>query len=182
MGMKPILRNMLISSLDDFLGAEEQEACCAQVIAEKSIPEPYRQLLVHERDMTSTLEAFHGARVHLRPIVCREDESMYMRLVVLELDKTNEPVEYGAIRIDLDQFTEKAKELIREAQHPLGWILADQRLSYRSRPSCFLRLKATQRMQRELNLDHGCVLFARQNMIERPNGVCLAEVMEVLPP
>ena len=31
----------------------------------ESVPEPYRQLLVHQDDMTPTLEKFHGDRVHL---------------------------------------------------------------------------------------------------------------------
>ena len=30
------------------------------------VPEPYRGLLVHEKDMTPTLEAFHGGDIHLR--------------------------------------------------------------------------------------------------------------------
>ena len=182
MGMKPIPQNTLLSPLDVFQSVEDREACCAQVIDAESMPEPFRRLLVHERDMTSTLEAFYGAHVHLRPLMCREREGMYMRLVVLELDVTNQPVEYGAIQIRLYPFPDKAKELIREARQPLGRILADQIFSYRSRPSCFLTLKATPSMQRELDLDNACVLFARQNIIEQPGGVCVAKVMEILPP
>ena len=31
----------------------------------EQVPEPYRKLLVHEHDMTPTLESFHGADIHL---------------------------------------------------------------------------------------------------------------------
>ena len=44
------------------------EPPAATPIAPEKIPQPYRSLLVHQRDMTLTLEAHFGGRVVLRPL------------------------------------------------------------------------------------------------------------------
>src|SRR5687768_804489 len=70
-------------------------------VAGEEVPEPYRRLLVHDNDMTPTLEAFHRERIHLRVTRWRIDEDTYARQVVLTLDDSGRPVEFGAIVIYL---------------------------------------------------------------------------------
>ena len=42
------------------------------------IPEPYRSLLVHEKDMTGTLAGYWGLPISLRPLtVLRDGNSLY---------------------------------------------------------------------------------------------------------
>ena len=53
--------------LDEFYQRRGLHLPPLEVVDAASVPEPYHGLLVHERDMTSTLEAFHQDRVHLRP-------------------------------------------------------------------------------------------------------------------
>src|SRR6266540_7339521 len=78
----------------------------------EALPEPYRSLLVHERDMTSTLETFHKAGIHLRLVSRQQRGDEYFREVVLVLDGSETPVEFGAIKIQLDRFPTKAREEI----------------------------------------------------------------------
>ena len=59
------------------------------------MPEPYRSLLVHDGDMTPTLEKFHGDRIHLRPLTRETNGSVYSREVILEAGEVNKPVEFG---------------------------------------------------------------------------------------
>ena len=47
------------------------------------IPQPYRDLLVHDRDMTPTLEAFHGELIHLRVMSRDAPSGILFREVVL---------------------------------------------------------------------------------------------------
>ena len=100
----------------------------------EAVPEPYKSLLVHERDMTSTLEGFHKAGIHLRLVSRQRRGDDYFREVVLVLDGTETPVEFVAIRIDLARFPEPAREAILKELFPLGHILKDCAIEYQSRP------------------------------------------------
>ena len=60
-----------------------------------AMPEPYRGLLVHQRDMTTTLESFCGERLHLRVLQKRRQGDLLTRQVVLETDKAGRPLEFG---------------------------------------------------------------------------------------
>src|SRR5688572_7982500 len=118
--------------LDEFYARARQPMPALQVIDAEEVPPPYKQLLVHENDMTSTLEHFHEERIHLRVLSRQERENIYWREVVLELDVTNEPVEFGAIKIHLGSFPAKARERILEAHWPLGRVLKEFKIPYLS--------------------------------------------------
>src|SRR5688572_22213774 len=85
----------------------------------EQVPEPYRGLLVHDRDMTPTLETFHREKIHLRVIGRRQDGDEFARLVVLTTDESELPVEFGAIAIHLQRFPPAAREVILESRSPL---------------------------------------------------------------
>ena len=55
----------------------------ATAIAADAIPQPYRSLLVHQRDMTLTLEAHFGGPVVLRPLTTFTIGVWYYRRVLL---------------------------------------------------------------------------------------------------
>ena len=64
-----------------------------------AVPEPFKSLLVHNNDMTPTLEAFHKSEIHLE-IVSRERRGeFYFREVVLRLDGNDNAVEFGANKV-----------------------------------------------------------------------------------
>src|SRR5882672_5749983 len=80
----------------------------------EAVPEPYKSLLVHERDMTSTLENFHKAGIHLCLVSRQRRGDDYFREVVLALDGSERPAEFGAIKIHLERFPEGARQAILE--------------------------------------------------------------------
>src|SRR5207248_3370181 len=104
----------------------------------EAIPEPYKTLLVHQHDMTPTLEHFHGRSVHLRVLGRQTRGNDYFREVVLQLEGSEQPVEFGAIKIHLALFASEAREQILQEQWPLGHILKDYAIPHASRPSAFL--------------------------------------------
>ena len=119
---RPSAERSPVHPLDDFYAWNQRPLIPYEVISPAEMPEPARSLLVHERDMTRTLEQFHLGSLHLRVISRRRNEESYWRESVLELDGSNQPVEFGAIRIDLSRFAEPWRSRILEEHLPLGGI------------------------------------------------------------
>lgn len=152
-------------------------------ILSHEIPEPHRGLLVHDRDMTRTLENFHGRRVHLEVLNRRRDpDGTYWREVVLRLDGNNEPVEFGAILIHLDRFPEPWRSQILSEHLPLGAILNSSGLQYSSKPSAYLRFASEGIVQEVFGLNGPTALYGRRNTLRNAQGEALAEIIEILPP
>jgi chorismate-pyruvate lyase len=148
----------------------------------EAVPEPQRTLLVHDRDMTSTLENFHGAGVHLRLVSRARQGDDYFREVVLVLEGSERPVEFGAIQIHLDRFPENARQAILEEHFPLGHVLRYHAISYTSRPKAFLRIASDKLISNLLRLQGAHILYGRHNTLCNPAGESLAEIVEILPP
>jgi chorismate-pyruvate lyase len=169
--------------LDDFYAARRLPLPAIQQVQPDEIPEPARQLLVHDKDMTSRLEAFHKRKIHIRVAARHTRGNEYFREVALELDGSLKPVEFGAIKIVLDLFPVEAREEILGETRPLGRILHACGLEFSSRPGAYFRLTADNFIGGVLKLTgKRQILFARRNTLldawERP----LAEIVEILPP
>jgi hypothetical protein len=65
-----------------YLRAGLQMPVMAQLQREE-MPEPYRQLLVHSRDMTPTLETFHGHKLAITVLSREREQDAYLREVLL---------------------------------------------------------------------------------------------------
>jgi chorismate-pyruvate lyase len=146
------------------------------------VPEPYRKLLVHENDMTPTLESFHGADIHLRILNREQRDDFYFREVVLQLNDSNTPVEFGANKVNLALFPAKARQLILEEHLPLGRILKDCNIAHGTVAKAFFRIEADDLIQRALHLAKPDLLYGRRANILDPQKRPLSEVVEILPP
>lgn len=146
------------------------------------MPEPYHSLLVHQSDMTSTLENFHHEQLHIEVLARHVVENEYFREVALVLNGSGKRVEFGAIKIILDLFSIEARQEILREQQPLGRILAAFGVVFASRPRAYLRMASDEFIERALNLEGRQFLYGRRNTLidawERP----LAEIVEILPP
>lgn len=151
-------------------------------LAGEQVPEPFRHLLVHENDMTPTLERFHGADIHLRILNREQRDDFYFREVVLQLDKSNTPVEFGAIKINLALFPAKARQLILEEHIPLGRILKECSIAHKTIAKAYFRVEADDLIRQALNLEQPSALYGRRANILDPQKRPLSEIVEVLPP
>jgi chorismate-pyruvate lyase len=167
--------------LDEFYARARQPMPALQFIDAEEIPAPYKRLLVHENDMTSTLEHFHEGRIHLRVLNREQREDSYSREVVLELDGTNTPVEFGAIKIYLAGFPPPARERILEAHWPLGRVLKEFKLPYVSRPKAFFRVASDRLISGALKLAGTHRLYGRCNRLSDRKNQPLADIVEILP-
>lgn len=173
----------LFFPLDEFYSSEGRSLPPIDQIDGAQMPQPYRQLLVHQGDMTPTLEKFHGSRISLRLFDKRLGADGWLsRRVALLLDKTGEPVEFGAIRINLNLFSKEAQQHILEGKRPLGTILNEDGIKHSSRPVAFLRVQSDDLINQTLSLTKSQTLYGRRNVLYNERNEPLAEVVEILPP
>jgi len=152
------------------------------VVYPATIPQPQRQLLVHESDMTSTLEAFHGERLALDVLQQRVNHQFYARHIVLRTAQSGRPVEYGASRVCLGLLGERVRAEVLAARQPLGQVLNEHRLDYRACPGAFFKIHANDVMLQLFELDEPEWLFGRCGCLADSAGRSIAEVVEILPP
>jgi len=173
----------LAHPLDEFCRLAKRALPGIEPVEGAALPEPYRSLLVHERDMTSTLAQFHGSTIGLRVLHRHNGGDAYYREVLLLAKRSGRPVEYGAIKIHLGQFPGPARDAIIEASAPLGQLLHDHGIGHLSRPGGFLRIECDDHIGGLFGLDDRPVLYGRRNTLyDGTGGHRLAEIVEILPP
>lgn len=151
-----------------------------EVAQPDDIPLPYRTLLVHDSDMTLTLERHFGGRVMLRPLSTFTLRGSYFRRVLLVQEYAGQPVEMGAIRMELDAFGANIREKIVKNEIPLGRILRDGRFQYTSRVKAFLKVTPNPEMMGVFWMREPRVLYGRRTEIIR-RGAKIGDIVEVLP-
>lgn len=147
-----------------------------------AMPQPYRSLLVHERDMTPTLEAAHAQNTHLHTLDKVIRSHVLSRQVVLVLEDDKTVVEMGAIKIYLGRFPLDARSLINECHVPLGTILKNYRIIHETQPELFFQAKADSVIAGRLEVDPGTTVYGRRAELRDKSRQTLARVIEILPP
>ena len=168
--------------LDEFYARSGLPLPKIERVTGDQMPNPYRLLLVHETDMTPTLEKFHGAEIHLEILNRDRRAEAYFREVLLRLDGSEKVVEFGANKISLLLFPTKARQLILEERLPLGTILRDCEIAHITRTKAFFRVEADALIGRVLGVAPGLVLYGRRATIVDPQQRPLSEIVEILPP
>lgn len=148
----------------------------------RDMPEPYRSLLVHNRDMTPTLEHAHDRRIELRVLEHAVTGNVLSRQVVLVTENEMRPVSFGAIKINLQHFSGEARRLVLELKQPLGTILRTQGLEHAGCPDAYFRLTPDTLIQSALGMRETAVLYGRRNSLVDASGQTLAQVVEILAP
>jgi len=152
----------------------------AKLVSVDEIPPPYRSLLVHEHDMTLTLEQHFGGRVALRALSTFTEGRSYFRRVLLVQGYSGRPVEMGAIRVDLDAFALPIRTQILRSEVPLGRLLRDGGVDYRSRPKVFLAVTPNPEMMGVFWMREARPLYGRQTEVT-VHGRKIGDIIEILP-
>ncbi len=172
----------ILYPLNEFYEQAGLRAPAAARINGRDMPEPYRRLLVHDRDMTPTLEAAYDRKMNLRVLKFALDEEVFSREIVLIPEGSEKPVVFGAIKIYLDEFPAAARDLVLERKYPLGTILEMQGIKHFSRPDGFFEVEADDAINQALGLTGASKLYGRRNVLGNATGRKLAQVLEILPP
>jgi chorismate-pyruvate lyase len=147
------------------------------------LPQPYRRLLDHESDMTSTLEGHCGSALRLCVLQMQRRGERLFRHVVLVADADRAPIEYGAICINLPGLPATARRDVLAAERPLGAILRAHAVACACRAAGFFQMECTPIIRDVFGVKGRARLYGRHAEISGgDNGALLAEVVEVLPP
>jgi chorismate-pyruvate lyase len=150
------------------------------VVRPDRIPSPYRSLLVHERDMTVTLEAHHDGRVVLRTLSSFRESRWYVRKVLLAEEVSGRPVEMGVVEVDLEAFSRPIRNRILRGQVPLGRLLREGGVDYLSRPTAFLAIEPNSELLGVFWMGKPRTLYGRQTELTL-KGRRIGHVVEILP-
>jgi chorismate-pyruvate lyase len=152
-----------------------------EIVPSEAVPAPYHALLVHNNDMTPTLEGHHKSRIHLEILSRDQRGGFYYREVVLRLDHDEQPVEFGANKVYLGAFPEDAQEMILLEQVPLGTILKECSIRHKTEAKHFLKLEPDDVICDALEMENSVTLYGRKAVISDLNGKPLSEIVEILP-
>ena len=167
--------------LDEFYARSRLALPKIERVNGEEVPEPYRSLLVHQNDMTPTLENFHHSSIHLEILSREQRGDFYLREVVLRLNGSEKPVEFGANKISLLLYPPRARQMILEEKVPLGRILKDCAVEHTTRAKAYFRVVSDELISRVLRVPLGITLFGRKATISDPQQRPLSEIVEILP-
>lgn len=172
----------LLYPLNEFYAQAGLALPSATRINGREMPEPYRRLLVHDRDMTPTMEAAYDRKMNLRVLKYALDHEVFSRQILLVPEGSETPVVFGAIKIYLDEFPTAARDLVLERRLPLGTILESQAIKHFSKPDAFFEVEADASICEALGINWPARLYGRRNVLGNSTGRKLAQVLEILPP
>jgi flavin-dependent dehydrogenase/chorismate-pyruvate lyase len=150
-------------------------------LLENNVPHPYRDLLVHEEDMTPKMCSFHDSAVYVDALFSFTEDDVYYREVLLKLPSSNKGVLYGGIRIDLSLLPEEAAAKVLAEKEPFGGILEEFKVEHLSRPSGYFEIVAGDFIAASLSVEPGAKLYGRRNTLYTPEMKSIAEIVEILP-
>jgi chorismate-pyruvate lyase len=177
----PRLCHSLLWPLNLFYSRFDRQMPQITPLFEQHMPEPYKRLLVHKKNMTPTLEAYHSDTIHIERVNMLPGNEQTTREVILRLDRNNKPVEYGASRIFLRKLPPKALPLVAEGKVPLGTILRICECTHTVEVAGFFKVKPTSFFEEIFESSETSPLFGRRNTLTAPDGTAIAEVCEILP-
>jgi chorismate-pyruvate lyase len=93
-------------------------------VAAEDMPEDFRSLLAHDDHMTVTVEAFHGCLVDVRVLRELQEGDVYARTSVLSCQATGKALQFGIMRINLAQLSERVRGEVVGGKTPLGRVLS----------------------------------------------------------
>jgi chorismate-pyruvate lyase len=172
----------LIYPLNEFYEQSGLPLPSATPLEGRDIPEPYRSLLVHERDMTPTLEDVYQRSIQLRVMNYALSGSVLSRQVVLVQGDGARPVAFGAIKIHLEHFPPQARTQVLARKRPLGTVLRMQGIPHAGCPDAYFQVTADAVIDSALHLTGPNLLYGRRNIIVDADQRILAQVVEILPP
>ncbi|MEI8106994.1 MAG: hypothetical protein WCI46_04190 [Verrucomicrobiota bacterium] len=178
----PTNSESVLYPLAHFYGAHGHPLPEIATIDPSNIPPPYHDLLVHHGDMTSRLEAFHQGKIILHPLQILPSNDFYRREVLLCRADSELPVEYGAIEIHLAEFSPALRQEILDAKVPLGGLLNQHGIIYRSQPRAFLTLAPDRKMTDHFQIASPATLYGRSNCLLSKDHHILAKIVEILRP
>ena len=129
------------------------------------VPQPFRNLLVHDGHMTETIEAHYGERVDVDVLSVVDEGPHYARKILLRRQSDAKVVQFGIVRLDPQSLPERSMCLIRQQVVPLGRILVDHEVMRRVQVDALWRIAPGIDLQQLLKIGPDTPLYGRTAVI-----------------
>jgi hypothetical protein len=108
-------------------------------VAPGEMPSTPRQLLVHQKHMTRTLNAHYAVPVDVHVMERHRENDLYSRKIFLTARESKVVVEYGLVRLNFSYMPPNVRETILQEHAPLGSILINNNILRRIQPRWYLK-------------------------------------------
>lgn len=164
-------------------------------LSESSLPEPYHHLLTSTL-LTSALEAFYEAEVHLQVIdeKMNEKKQRYQRSIMLGLEQKKEalgqaeqasffPVSFSLISFYLNALPRPLYLALVQGNEPFGRLIKQMNIPVMSTESIFFSTHPQKKLAAYLGCSQEQRLYGRKHyLISRETKEKMAKVMDILAP
>ena len=153
-------------------------------ISPEEMPSIPRQLLVHQKHMTRTLNAHYGVPVDVHVMERHRDGDLYSRKIFLTARESKVVVEYGLVRLDFRYMPHNVRDTILQEHAPLGSILINNNILRRIQPRWYLKFPAASTILKWFNHSGSEDLFGRLATIycNGEPAIELVEIVTAVPP
>src|SRR3954463_11228173 len=134
-------------------------------ISPQEMPLDSRQLLVHQKHMTRTLNAHYGQPVDVHVLERHHDGDLYSRKIFLTPRESQTVVEYGLVRLDFRYVPHSVRDAILQEHAPLGSILINHNILRRIQPRWYLKFPAASTILNWFDCKPQADLFGRLGTI-----------------
>ncbi len=154
-----------------------------QEISPEEMPSRPRQLLVHQKHMTHTLNAHYGVPVDVHVMERHRENDLYSRKIFLTLKETKTIVEYGLVRLNFRYMPPAVRDTILQEHAPLGSILINNNILRRIQPRWYLKFPQTSAILAWFNSQPLEPLFGRLGTIycDGEPAIELVEIVTAAP-
>jgi chorismate-pyruvate lyase len=150
-----------LKKLTDLFPSDEPLIEKAEHVASALVPEPYQSLLVHNSHMTVTMEEHHHTSVDVRILARARAGSIYSRKILLVKSGTDDVVQFGIVRFDLQYVTEIVRDEILAGETPLGRVLINHNVLRHIDLGAVLRITAGPELARLFRIPPGGITYGR---------------------
>ncbi|GAA5508679.1 hypothetical protein [Novipirellula caenicola] len=145
------------------------------------VPPPFDQLLDHNKHMTVTVEAFHGQKVDVVVHRTKRVDNWYSREITLVTQNDKKIVQYGIVRLNVDQLSEPVWSRIESETTPLGRVLIEHNVLRQVQLCGLWRVEAGPSLASIMQVEKGDTLFGRTALIYC-DGDPAIELLEIVAP
>eukprot|EP00474_Spongospora_subterranea_P000711 CRZ01169.1 hypothetical protein [Spongospora subterranea] len=153
----------------------------ARVVLPESIPEPCKQLLHHNHNMTPTLSKYvmGDAKLIVHYQTYFPDTLSINRIITLEC--RGYCVEFSSITIFLSSIPEHLHKCILSGAIPLGTALLQSGITHNCQPDIYIQCRCEPLINRLFANSHDEFVYGRRNRLVSSEGQIIAELIEIIP-
>jgi chorismate-pyruvate lyase len=143
------------------------------------LPQQYQSLLAHHDHMTVTVEAWHNSLVEVRVLEEKREGDYYARKIVLARQRDGVVVQFGLMRINLQDLPEIVRLEIQSQALPLGRIMIRHHLLREVEVSQIWQIQPGPELRRHLHCSADEPIFGRTARI-LVEGQPVVELLEIV--